>query len=476
MRAGRRGGPDRPWNDSHPSLMTAPALETRRCPSCGAPVSPRAATCALCDAVLDASAPVAAPAPRRRARRDFRAGFGRLFLRFGVVVVVLFAIVMGVAGWFVSRMQGYLTRRAERALVAIAADSAVRGNWRALDSAAQLAARAAGQGTTLDTAAASMIAALNRRGKPSDAYWRGDRVLPAAIHPAVMAQVRSAALAALPKPLSRGLRDSLARDTLDARLDAWRRLARSAPLSALWPYSERAVALRDPSQLPTLNLAVVKELAYRNASAALLSVARGDQVTAARRLHENVAVAGQLMRVPTPLDYLAARIVMRDAATMLGDVGRATGDAALQAESASLIASLGTRLNLGNLLVAAPALFVEPGDQRGLAVIGDRALPPGIRSQALFGIPTGSCLRTREILFGVSDARRAALAAAGEQLRDLDGADALVAMHARWLDDLTNHPERIVASMRRDGRVARPSRIPFVGGMSARLYACMRMM
>ena len=439
-------------------------------------MSPRAATCALCDAVLDANAPVAAPAPRRRPRPAFRIGFGRLFLRLGIVVAVLCTIVIAATGWFVSRMQSYLTRRAERALVTIAADSAMHGSWRALDSLTQAAARAAGRTATTDTAAASMLAGLNRRGKPSDAYWRGDGALPAAPHPAVMAQVRSAAFASLPQPLSPGLRDSLARDTLDARLSVWRRLARSAPLPALWPYSAQAVALRDPSRLPTLNLAVFKELAYRNASAALLAVTRGDRATAALRLHENVAVAGQLMRVPTPLDYLAARVVMRDAATMLGDVGRATGDAALQAESAALVASLGARMRLGDVLVAAPALFAQPGDQRGLAFVGDRSLPPGIRSQALFGIPTGACLRTREILFGVSDARRATLAAAGEQLRDLEGADALVAMHARWLDDLTNHPERIVASMRRDGPAPRPSRVPFVGGMSARLYACMRMM
>jgi hypothetical protein len=84
----------------------------------------------------------------------------------------------------------------------------------------------------------------------------------------------------------------------------------------------------------------------------------------------------------------------------------------------------------------------------------------------------GACLRTRELLFGVSGDRRRTLETAAAGLRDIDGAAAMVQVHRLWLDDLIERPETTFRRLRPGSR--RPPRVPFIGGTMARTWGCLR--
>jgi hypothetical protein len=460
----------------------APASTARRCPSCNSPISTRAIVCAFCDHVLDAEA-LAAPVETRRVNTRPRVKIGPVLRAFAtralVLVAVLALIAGGLGALFVNWMQNRFERRTLRMATQFEADRAASG-WPALDSAIGAAAGAIGAGSVKDEAAAGRIASFARRGRETDRYLRQDG-LPAPVpqRAAVPANVRAAAFVALPALPPRAVLDSLAGDTLDARLAPWRALARSAPLPVLWLYSEQVAELRDPYLIPDLPFGASKELASRNASAALVAYAAGDADLAVMRLRENVAAAGQLARAPMLLNQFVAHTIIRDAASLLGHVAHARGDSALVREARALAAANDRRTNGYRLTQALPAYFADPSDPRGPALVGDRALSPGQRVVAAGGVVTGYCMRARELLFGVSPDRREALRAAARQLADVEGADAMIALYGRWLDDLIERPRetfRTMGRLRDERRLTRSASRPIIGGVSARVYACVRMM
>lgn len=460
----------------------ASASTARRCPSCNSPISNRAIVCAFCDHVLDAEAH-AAPVVTRRVNARPRVKVGPVLRAFAtralLVVAVLALVAGGLGAAFVNWMQNRIERRTLRIAAQYEAERATR-DWRALDGSIAAAASAVGAGAAKDEAAAGRIASFARRGRETDRYLRDDGLpTPVPAHTAVTANVRLAAFAALPARPSRAVLDALAGDTLDARLAPWRALARSAPLPVLWLYSEQLGQLRDPYGIPDIPFGASKELAGRNASAALLAFAAGDAGLAATRLRENVAAAGQLARAPMLLSQFVAHTIISEAASMLGHVAEARADSALAREARALAGAVGQRPSGHRMVQALPAWFADPADPRGPALVGDRSLPPGQRVIAASGVITGYCMRARELLFGVSPARRDALRAAGAQLADVEGADAMIALYGRWLDDLIERPRdtfRTMGRERDERRLARSASRPVVGGVSARLYACVRMM
>ena len=467
---------------SAPATHFQPVSAARRCPACNSPISLRAAVCALCDAVLDPAAlAAAATAPKVKVRERTKVGpvLAAFLTRAAMMVLAIALLVGGLGALFVSSMQKRLLRRTERIAAEFEAERA-RSGWPALDGGIAAASRSLGAGVVKDDAAAARIAAFGRRGNDADVYLReaGIAAVPPA-RPAVPADSRMAAFRSLPARPGTAKLDSLAGDTLDERLAAWRGLARSAPLPVLWPYSDRIAELRDPFVLPPLPFGASKELAGRNASAALVAYAAGDARTAAVRLRENVAAAGQLMRVPMLINHLVGRAIIAEAATQMGHVARATGDSGLAREATLLSVAGERRAGSFRFAQAVPAYFADPEDPRGIALVGDRSLSPGQRVVALGGVASGFCMRTRELLFGVSGRRRGTLQAAARQLRDVEGADAMVAIHARWLDDLIERPVETFRTMGRArgaNRMPRSAGMPLIGGVSARAVTCMRMM
>ena len=470
----------------------APASTARRCPNCNSPISNRAIVCAFCDHVLDAEAH-AAPVATRRVNVRPRVKVGPVVRAFATRALLFVAVLAVLAGGLGAVVVNWMQNRFERRTLRFAAEfeaGRAAHRWLALDASIAAAARAIGAGTVKDEAAAGRIASFARRGRDSDRYLRDDGLpTPVPARAAVPGSVRMAAFAALPAPAARAVLDSLAGDTLDARLGPWRALARSAPLPVLWLYSERVAELRDPYLIPNLPFGASKELAGRNASAALLAYAAGDVDLAVTRLRENVAAAGQLARSPMLLSQLVAHAIIGEAASMLGHVAVARGDSALAREAAALAGATGQRPSGerpsgqrpsgARMVQALPAWFADPADPRGPALVGDRSLPPGQRVVAASGVVTGYCMRARELLFGVSPRRRETLRAAAQQLADVEGADAMIALYGRWLDDLIERPRETLRTMgrQRDERgLARSASRPVVGGVSARLYACMRMM
>lgn len=467
---------------SAPATHFPPVSAARRCPACNSPISLRAAVCALCDTVLDPGALAAAStAPKVKVRERTKVGpvLAAFLARAAMIVLVVGLLVGGLGALFVSSMQKRMLRRTTRIAAEFEAERALSG-WPALDSGISAAARGVGATMVRDDSAAARLAAFGRKGNEADVYLLGGGTAarPPA-HPAVPANLRMAAFQALPARPPAARLDSLAGDTLDERLGAWRALARSAPLPVLWPYSARLDELRDPYVVPPLPFGASKELAGRNASAAMLAFASGDVATAATRLRENVAAAGQLMRVPMLINHLVGRAIISDAAAQMGHLARATGDATLAREAAQLSVASDRRSGSFRFVQALPAYFADPDDPRGIALVGDRALSPGQRVVALGGVASGYCMRTRELLFGVSSRRRGTLQAAALQLADVEGADRMVALNARWLDDLIERPVetmRTMGRLRGTNRTPRSAGMPLIGGVSARFVTCMRMM
>ena len=475
------GEPQRPM--SAPATHFPPVSAARRCPACNSPISSRAAVCALCDTVLDPAAlAAAATAPRVKVREKVRFGpvLVAFLVRTAMVLGVVAVLVGGMAALLVNAGQKRMMRRAARFAAEFEASRA-QSTWPSLDTGITAATRALGGGVVADETAAANMAAYARKGIPSDGYLRGDgEVAPAPAHRAVPAPLRLAVFEHLPARPSRATLDSLAGDTLDARLAAWRALARSAPLPVLWPYaSARFGELRDPFVIPDLPFGVSKELAGRNSSAAAVAFAKGDVATATTRLRENVAVAGQLMRVPLLLNHLVGRAIAGDAGVQLGHVARATGDSALAREAARLTSVSDRRNGSFRFVQAVPMYFADPEDPRGPALVGDRTLSPGQRVVALGGVASGFCMRTSEVLFGVSEKRRETLRRAAQNLADVDGAQPMVALHERWLDDLIERPVetlRTMGRLRGTTRLPRTASMPLLGGVTARAVTCMRLM
>ena len=467
---------------SAPATHFPPVSAARRCPACNSPVSARAAVCALCDTVLDPAAlAAAASAPKVKVRERTRFGpvFAAFLGRAAMIVVVIALLVGGLGALFMSSMQKRLVRRTSRIAAEFEAERG-RSSWPALEEGIAAAARGIGAASVADDAAAARIAAFGRKGTDADTYLRDDGA-PARppARPAIPANARMTSFQSLPARPSTARLDSLAGDTLDERLAAWRALARSAPLPVLWPYSERLGELRDPYVVPPLPFGASKELAGRNASAAIVAYASGDARSAATRLRENVAAAGQLMRVPMLLNQLVGRSIVAEAAVQMGHLAQATGDSALAREAAVLSVANDRRAGSFRFVQALPAYFADPDDPRGLALVGDRSLSPGQRVVALGGIAAGYCMRSREMLFGVSARRRSTLEAAARHLADVEGAEAMVAVNARWLDDLIERPVetfRTMGRLRGTNRMPRSAGMPLIGGVSARFLTCMRMM
>jgi len=396
------------------------------CPSCAAPVSASAISCAFCDveirALPGAVAALAATTTRRPSAETPVAGAVRRLAMRGLtrllkVALVLVALAGAALVGFVMlltkdlrRISEDVVRRTEAQLAARRAEAA----WPAVEALMVRSARFPGSAPVAaapDTGAARLLAtasvSLNRL---HTAPWAIDTAVLARLganQPTSRGNAPRMAIKLLPGTLPDSVRVALARDTLSPWLATWRRAARSAPFAPLWMYEPGLPGVTDPYSLTLPSFAAIKGLSWRNASSGVLALAKGDTATAVRRLRENIAVGLQLAREPMTMHHMIGRAIVRDGAFMLAEVGRVAGDSALVRE--------GTRLDTTARYDMVPAqqsplgwgaMAADPASPAALRFLHDGALAPAQRAAVAQGIVLGGCQRTREVLFGF-DARRA---------------------------------------------------------------------
>jgi protein kinase-like protein len=238
------------------------------------------------------------------------------------------------------------------------------------------------------------------------------------------------------RPVADSMMRALARDTLDGLLVEWRRIAHAAPLSSSWYAVTRLADAPDAWRLPSVPHARLFRLAYRNAAAGGLFLARGDWSTALLRARENVAVGQQLLR--DPLLYRVGLNVLGDARQAIAAIGRVSGNRPLSAEAERLAAVLSKardddRHSTWDFLL----LMADPNALPGLRLLSDTTLAPYARWKLINAIVLGYCLDSREILFGVDPRRRDGLAKATQAVTDLPGAGALAELNRRVLGQLS---------------------------------------
>lgn len=223
--------------------------------------------------------------------------------------------------------------------------------------------------------------------------------------------------------------------TSDSILGLFRAWARAERSAAFWLYRAGFPQVADIRTLPVLRAPTIDSLFRANEAAADSALVHGDAETAIRRARENIAAAGQLLWQPMPYDAVIGRARLQDAAALLARTARQADDPRLHSAAQRL-----QRL----ALAARPAFptpwsrqsprAADPEDPRLQQLAGDRAAFPASRVAALDQLILGGCVNTREMLFGVSPARHAAIDRLALAMRDIARIDELRPLYHRALD------------------------------------------
>ena len=242
-----------------------------------------------------------------------------------------------------------------------------------------------------------------------------------------------------------------------------RRWARSAPLPSLWGYARGLGAPSDPWALPTrawrplLRFTVLNE---READVALLS---GDAPSAMTKARETIAAGRHFIAQPLLMDMMVGRAFVTRGAKLLARAAR-QGDDPFTASQARRLVELArvTYAWSHPEVMRLRTMALDPADPRLRAMASDALLPPAIRLGALDAVLSGACLRPREMLFGSTPERRAAVGALSVAVADIPRANELTPAFRRALADFDGDGARndggLGATRRRSRRGAMESR------------------
>jgi hypothetical protein len=195
-----------------------------------------------------------------------------------------------------------------------------------------------------------------------------------------------------------------------ATVSLYRAWARSTPLPAFWGYRPGFGAPATLDQLPIRRQTVLAALWRANAAEADTALVRGDVSDALVRARENLAGARHLIDQPLAIDLMIGKAQLKEAAKLLGRVARQANDSALAAAADRLLklnASLSPFLPYGSAPLLRAA--TDPASDSLIRFAVDTAMPLAHRLQLTEIQAFGACFNPREMLFGISDERRAAM-------------------------------------------------------------------
>ncbi len=357
--------------------------------------------------------------------------------------------------------------RAQGVAAAVLIDS--RGSWTDLTGLAAESGRLPGQpaGPRLQRAR-GLAAALFGLGTDSTGHEAGSSATPP---PVVGSGPARSLWRNLPASVDGETRAALVRDTSAGGLALWRRAAYAGPLPALWMYDDSLPAVAAVGGgLPLFRPGVVRRLAASNEAAALLHMARADADQAVTRGRENIAIGALLLADPVH-GWLAADVIATGRA-IVGEIGLLTDDRDLLLETERLRAALDA---VDTPALRTPwfgaALNVDPLAPRARQVLSDTLRPSFVRWWAVGGIVPGFCGSAREILFGVSAERRAALERARVLAGDIPRVEEWVRVNERrlesWIEGAPSTKQKVPLSLF-------PFRLMGLGGVAHRITYCRR--
>jgi hypothetical protein len=194
----------------------------------------------------------------------------------------------------------------------------------------------------------------------------------------------------------------------------FRRLAGTSEIDLFAAALERPLAdYESLAQLPSLAYPRIGEGGRANAWASVLDVAHGEDDSAARRLGENAAFAEHLLRVPSGFANRYAMIMLQELALVpLAELEELRG-AREAAERLRAVAARSREELLADAWSSHMAgLITDPsGSPHFWQALRDTRVPVGHRVASLEGVWQGYCANPREIVSGLSAARRLSFAA-----------------------------------------------------------------
>ena len=310
--------------------------------------------------------------------------------------------------------------------------------WSTLRSAMDDAARLGNPLPGPDHAAGAELL-LIASPRPPEPWYKVDATAALDVDPFAESTVDSVTLwrawSRLPSVLSDSLRTEITRHANTRGLSIWRRFARSPSYRPGW--HTRLRDTEDREGVPGLvRLGVLVRYARSNSGAALLAASDRQFAAAEERAREILSVARHLVNDPYPQAHRMGIAIARIGTRTLTHVARLSGNAELDAEAAGHDRLLRRRtedlkaVNRRSVAVAA----IDPHATESLALIGDRTLVPADRWMLIRGIAGGYCRGSREMISGLSDARRESMVRSAELAADIPGTDEWVDLNTRFME------------------------------------------
>ena len=190
-------------------------------------------------------------------------------------------------------------------------------------------------------------------------------------------------------------------------LEFFRAWSRREPLPAFWGYRTRAWGAGF-ERLSARNLRTIKRFAQLNEAVADSALLAGDATTAMNRAREVIAASRHLIDQPVGIDMAFGVYLLNRGALLLARSAQQGDEPMVATVARNLIAVASANYRLANKERRALMNMGEnPADGRLLALASDRALPPVIRFEApLESMVKSACRNPREMMFGLSAARR----------------------------------------------------------------------
>ena len=217
-------------------------------------------------------------------------------------------------------------------------------------------------------------------------------------------------------------------------LPVWRRFASSPDYPLMWQYRAGFPGAKYLWHIPSMRIASLRDLAYKNAIAGLIALSHGDVATATLRARENIAAGRHVMRGTTLIDNVVGLVIVGIGRSQLSLIARTAGDREI-AEEATRLRATAVRWRGERYRSAAMLAMVADPESREAIRYTKQLESPAVFSELMLVSSSGFCFDSRELLFGSDPARRV-------QLHDIATASGnprageLEELGKRWLSDV----------------------------------------
>ena len=260
--------------------------------------------------------------------------------------------------------------------------------------------------------------------------------------------------------IAEDFRSLLVQDTAFAAYDIWKRFARSEPPPPLWMYREEFGGLLGPFHLPPLSDDGLLGLMEASRAAALLSLERGDTISAINAVSDIVVIGRTLAREPVPDINDLGLFALESGLSNMEQLAAFVGYEALRQEADSLwrliprahsqFVEFGSShpwygSKWGGPMPPEPLLLTaSAGTSSELTLLADSTLSTGDRWALMFAVVPAFCVSPREVLLGIDPQRKNALEAALPLAQGIPRTDEWIQLNVRWFEEWQRSPSAAI--------------------------------